>query len=74
VSAAVFILVARQQIKTTVLVIRRNLVSAKPTLHQAYRRGARRVRRAVRTLWPPKSSDEDGLVGSWRDEALPFAI
>jgi hypothetical protein len=74
VSAAVFILVARQQIKTTVLVIRRNLVSAKPTLHQAYRRGARRVRRAVRTLWPPKSSDEDGLVGSWRDKALPFAI
>jgi len=74
VSAAVFILVARQQIKTTVLVIRRSLVAAKPSLHQVYRRGARRVRQAVRTLWPPKSSDEDGLVGSWRDEALPFAI
>ena len=32
VSAAVFILVARQQIKTTVLVIRRSLVLAKPRL------------------------------------------
>lgn len=62
VSAAVIILISRQQIKTAVLVIRRSLVSAKPLLHQAYRRGARRVRRAVRTLWPPKSSDEDGLV------------
>jgi len=62
VSAAVIILVSRQQIKTAVLVIRRSLVSAKPSLHQVYRRGARRVRRAVRTLWPPKSSDEDGLV------------
>jgi hypothetical protein len=61
VSAAVIILAGRQQIKTTVLVIRRRLVLAKPALHQAYRRGARRVRRAVRTLWP--SSDEDGLVG-----------
>jgi hypothetical protein len=63
VSAAVFILVARQQIKTTALVIRRSLVSAKPTLHHACRRGACRVRRALRSLWPPKSSDEDGLVG-----------
>jgi hypothetical protein len=63
VSAAVIILVTRQQIKTTVLVIRRGLVSVKPTLHHAYRRAARRVRRAVRTLRPPKSSDEDGLVG-----------
>ena len=62
VSAAVIILISRQQIKTAVLVIRRSLVSAKPSLHQVYRRGARRVRRAVRTLWPPKSSDEDGLV------------
>jgi hypothetical protein len=62
VSAAVIILVSRQQIKTSVLIIRRSLVSAKPLLHQAYRRGPRRVRRAVRTLWPPKSSDEDGLV------------
>src|SRR6185503_1556988 len=53
VSAAVIILVTRQQIKTTVLVIRRGLVSAKPTLHHAYRRAARRVRRAVRTLRPP---------------------
>ena len=64
VSAAVIILAGRQQIKTTVLVIRRSLVLAKPTLHQAYRRGARRVRQAVRTLWPPKSWDEDGLVGA----------
>jgi hypothetical protein len=63
VSAAVIILVTRQQIKTTVLVIRRGLVSVTPTLHNAYRRAARRVRRAVRTLRPPKSSDEDGLVG-----------
>ena len=39
VSAAVFILVARQQIKTTALVIRRSLVSAKPTLHHACRAG-----------------------------------
>src|ERR1700761_496878 len=49
VSAAVIILISRQQIKTAVLVIRRSLVSAKPSLHQVYRRGARRVRRAVRT-------------------------
>ena len=64
VSAAVFILVARQQIKTTVLIIRRSLVLAKPTLHQACRRGARQIRRAVRTLWPPQESDEDGLAGA----------
>ena len=63
VSAAILILTARQQIKTAVLVIRRSLVLAKPALHQAYRRGARCVRRAARTLWPPKSSDEDGLAG-----------
>jgi hypothetical protein len=71
VSAAVIILVARQQIKTTVLVIRRSLVLAKPTLHHAYQRGARQVRRAVRLLAPP--SDEDGLVASWRGE-MPVAI
>ena len=64
VSAAVFILVARQQIKTTVLVIRRSVMLAKPHLLRAGRRGARCVRRAVRTLWPPKSSDEDGLAGA----------
>jgi hypothetical protein len=63
VSAAVFILVARQQIKTTVLVVRRSLLLAKPGLLRTGRRGARRVRRAMRTLWPPKSSDEDGLAG-----------
>jgi hypothetical protein len=72
VSAAVFILVARQQIKTTVLVIRRTLVLAKPALLRACRRSARQVRRAVRLLAPP--SDEDGLVGSWRDEVRPVAI
>ena len=63
VSAAVIILAGRQQIKTTVLVIRRSLVLAKPALRHACRRGARRVRRAALRLLPPKSSDEDGLVG-----------
>jgi hypothetical protein len=62
VSAAVFILVARQQMKTTVLVVRRSLVPLKTNLLRAGRRGARRIRRAIRTSWPPKS-DEDGLVG-----------
>src|ERR1700749_3766066 len=33
VSGAVIILISRQQIKTAVLVIRRSLVSAKPSLH-----------------------------------------
>jgi hypothetical protein len=74
VSAAVFILVARQQIKTAVLVIRRSLILARPALMLAGKREGRSVRRAARKLWPPKSSDEDGLVGSWRDEARPFAI
>ena len=74
VSAAVFMLVARQQIKTSVLVIRRSLLMAKPVLLHAVKRCARCARRAARKLWPQKSSDEDGLVGSWRDEARPFAI
>lgn len=65
VSAAVFILVARQQIKTTVLVIRRSLISVRPSLLRAFRRSARQVHRAVRTLCPPKSSDEDGLAGAF---------
>ena len=63
VSAAVFILVARQQFKSTVMVIRRSLVSAKPALLRAFKRGTRRVRCAARALLPPKSSDEDGLAG-----------
>jgi hypothetical protein len=63
VSAAAFILLARQQIKTTVLVIRRSLVPVGTRLLRTGKRGARSVRRAVRKLWPPKSSDEDGLVG-----------
>ena len=65
VSAAVFLLVARQQIKTTVLIVRRNLATAKPVLLRAFRRGARRVRCAARALLPPKSSDDDGLVGAF---------
>jgi hypothetical protein len=58
VSATVFLFVARQQIKTTVLVVRRRLVLVSRRLLRAGRRGARRVRRAVRVLSPPKPSDD----------------
>jgi hypothetical protein len=71
VSAAVFILVARQQIKTTVLVVRRSLVLVKLRMVSGYRRSVRQVRRVPRRLTPP--SDEDGLVGFWHHEACPLA-
>jgi hypothetical protein len=60
VSAAVFILVARQQIKTTVAVIRRSPMLVKARLLSGYRRSVRQVRRAVRGLVPPSNEDQDG--------------
>jgi hypothetical protein len=65
VSAAVFVLMAREQIKTAAVIIRRGLVLVKPRLTHAFHRGARRVRRAVHVLLPTKSSDEDGPVAAF---------
>src|SRR3569833_1513231 len=61
VSAAVFLLVARQQIKTTVLVIRRSFEPAKTSKLRVCGRSVHQVCRAVRLLTPP--SDEDELAG-----------
>jgi hypothetical protein len=60
VTAAVFVLIARSQVRTVVDISRRNL----KTVVRFVRRGRVRetVTRACRTLLPPKNDDENGLV------------
>jgi hypothetical protein len=63
VAAAIFILTARDQFRTVLVIERRSLVLLKTRAMRAYRRGARCSRRITRALLPP-SDDEDGLVGA----------
>lgn len=62
-AAATFVLIARKQGAAAVTMVRHHLVLAKPRVMQAWRRGARRLRRAVQILLPPP--DEDGRAAGW---------
>jgi hypothetical protein len=58
VAAAIFILAVRNGGKAPVAVTRQCLVSARTRVTHALRRGARRVRHAVRRLIPPAEEDD----------------
>ncbi|HET7086073.1 MAG TPA: hypothetical protein VFI23_14960 [Rhizomicrobium sp.] len=62
ISAAVFILVAREQGKAVLITVRQKLTLARPRLMRAFRRGARRIRSAIRPPAPP--TDDDHLAGA----------
>jgi len=62
VSAAVFILLAREQGKAVLIAIRQKLALVRPRLIRVYRRSARHIRCVARALAPP--SDDDGLAGA----------
>ena len=62
VAAAAVVLIARKQSGAAVAVVRHHLVQARPRIMQTWRRGARRVRHAIRTLKPPANDDELGAA------------